>query len=137
LRQVAFGDIPGWRDDDLREAWEVFERGCRALGGTAAWGEACADATAPAPVELEAVRRFFESHFTPYQVVNQDGTEHGFITGYFEPLLRGSRAASDRYRYRLYGVPDDLLVVDLSDVHPELQHLRLRGRLDGRRIVPY
>jgi membrane-bound lytic murein transglycosylase A len=37
----------------------------------------------------------------------------------------------------LYRVPDDLLVVDLAEVYPELKGMRLRGRLDGRRIVPY
>jgi membrane-bound lytic murein transglycosylase A len=83
------------------------------------------------------VRRFFASHFTPYQVVNEDGSTQGIITGYYEPLLRGSRVASDRYRYPLYGVPDDLLTVELSEVYPELKHLRLRGRVEGRRVIPY
>ena len=59
------------------------------------------------------------------------------ITGYYEPLLRGSRKPSARYRYPVFGVPDDLLVVDLAEVYPELKGLRLRGRLEGRRIVPY
>lgn len=137
LRPASFAAIPGWRADDLRGAWEAFGRGCGALGGKPTWNEVCREASLLAPVEPKTVRRFFESHFTPHQVVNQDGTDRGFITGYFEPLLRGSRVASGRYRHPLYGVPDDLLSVNLTEMHPQLAHLRLRGRIEGRRLVPY
>src|SRR6185295_2716768 len=40
-------------------------------------------------------------------------------------------------RFPIFGVPDDLIVVDLANVAPETRNLRLRGRLDGRRLVPY
>lgn len=83
------------------------------------------------------MRRFFEALFTPYQVVNADGSLEGTVTGYYEPLIRGSRQRSAAYRYPIYGVPDDLLVVDLSELFPDLKHMRLRGRLEGRRVVPY
>jgi membrane-bound lytic murein transglycosylase A len=59
------------------------------------------------------------------------------VTGYYEPLLRGSRVPSQKYPVPLYRVPDDLLIVDLASVYPELSKLRLRGRLQGRRVVPY
>jgi len=59
------------------------------------------------------------------------------ITGYYEPRLYGSRVKTARFRYPLYGVPDDLLTIDLSEVYPQLKDLRLRGRLQGKRIVPY
>src|SRR5688572_23347148 len=59
------------------------------------------------------------------------------VTGYYEPLLHGSRKRSARYRYPLYAAPSDLLVIDLSSVYPELKHRRLRGRLEGNRVVPY
>jgi membrane-bound lytic murein transglycosylase A len=101
-----------------------------------AWREACSAAARIENPDREAARRFFEAHFTPFRVSRADG-EEGLITGYYEPLLRGSRKASARYRYPVYGVPDDLLVVDLAEAYPELKGLRLRGRLEGRRIVPY
>jgi membrane-bound lytic murein transglycosylase A len=34
-------------------------------------------------------------------------------------------------------VPQDLLVIDLSSVYPDLKHKRLRGRIEGNRVVPY
>ncbi|MGZ5149328.1 MAG: murein transglycosylase A, partial [Burkholderiales bacterium] len=85
----------------------------------------------------DAARRFFERAFIPWQVTSSDGAEEGLITGYYEPMLRGSRRATSRYRFPLYGVPDDLIVVELSDVYPELKGMRLRGKLEGRRVVPY
>ncbi|HYH42574.1 MAG TPA: MltA domain-containing protein, partial [Burkholderiales bacterium] len=75
--------------------------------------------------------------FSPYHVAGADSGDEGLITGYYEPLLRGSRKPSERYRHPVYGVPDDLVVVDLSEVYPELKNMRLRGRLEGRRLVPY
>ena len=60
--------------------------------------------------DRDTARRFFEANFTPFQLVNADGSEEGLITGYYEPLLRGSRKPSARYRFPVFGVPDDLLV---------------------------
>ena len=54
-----------------------------------------------------------------------------------EPLLAGSRTRSERHPVPLYGVPDDLLIVDLASLHPELKDKRVRGRVEGRRVVPY
>jgi membrane-bound lytic murein transglycosylase A len=37
----------------------------------------------------------------------------------------------------VYGVPEDMIVVDLASVYPELKGKRLRGRLEGRVLKPY
>ncbi|WP_248785766.1 MltA domain-containing protein, partial [Escherichia coli] len=70
-------------------------------------------------------------------VVNPDGSDSGLVTGYYEPLLNGSRTKSARYRVPVYGVPDDLLVVDFGELYPELKGMRLRGRIAGKKVVPY
>ena len=59
------------------------------------------------------------------------------MTGYYEPILKGRRQQGANFRHPVFAVPDDLIVVDLADLHPELRTLRLRGRLQGRRLVPY
>ena len=92
-------------------------------------------------------REFFARRFDAYRVTArqyESGNEidapissQGLVTGYYEPLLRGSRRRSDKYSVPLYRVPDDLIVVDLASVYPELSTMRLRGKLEGRRIVPY
>ncbi len=129
--------MPGWAEDSASDAFLAFLRGCAALNSRAEWLGVCADAAAVPSRDQAALRRFFETSFTPYAVVNSDGSAEGTITGYYEPLLRGSRKPSPQYRFALFGVPDDLLVVDLSEVYPDLKNLRLRGRVDGRRVVPY
>lgn len=136
LQAISFAALPGWTADDPTTAWKAFHSGCRALRKKPEWRETCPEAEAPVPAVQDA-RRFFEERFTPYRVVNADGSDEGLITGYFEPMLRGSRKASAVFRHPVYGLPDDLLVVDLAEARPELKGMRLRGRLEGRRVVPY
>ena len=137
LQVTTWDVINGWRSDNLQLAWPAFIAGCAKLKNQPPWQAVCTVAATLAEPSREMVQRFFESNFTPYRVVNSDGTDSGLVTGYYEPLLQGSRTRSARYRVPVYGVPDDLLVVDLGEVYPELKNMRLRGRLEGRRIVPY
>jgi membrane-bound lytic murein transglycosylase A len=66
-----------------------------------------------------------------------------FFTGYYEPVLDGSPARSERFRAPLYAVPGDLLAVDLTPfadagmVPAELRGRSLRGKLQGKKLVPY
>jgi membrane-bound lytic murein transglycosylase A len=137
LRRADWSQLPGWREDDPALAWEPFLAGCRVLSKQDAWRAVCAAAEGISSPGREQARRFFELNFTPFQLVQPDGGEEGVVTGYYEPLLRGSRTRSSRFRYPVRGVPDDLLVIDLAELYPELKGMRLRGRLDGRRVVPY
>jgi membrane-bound lytic murein transglycosylase A len=137
LVAAAWSELPNWADDDPVPALNAFLAGCRVLANRDGWQGACAEAAALRNRDRASVRRFFETRFRPYRALNADGSNEGLITGYYEPLLRGSRKQTPRYRYPLYGVPDDLLVVDLVGLYPELKGLRLRGRLEGRRVVPY
>ncbi|MEJ1958852.1 MAG: MltA domain-containing protein [Nitrosomonadales bacterium] len=59
------------------------------------------------------------------------------ITGYYEPKLYGSLTKTPRFCYPIYAVPDDLLTIDLGEAYPQLKDLRLRGRLQGKRVIPY
>ena len=137
LQPARWEDLPGWRDDDLAPAFAAFLESCKALAAKPAWAGICGEARALAVPDSEAVRAFFEARLAPYQAVSADGSREGLITGYYEPLLKGSRSRSAAFPYAVYGVPDDLLVIDLGDLQPDLKALRLRGRLDGRKVVPY
>lgn len=137
LQRAAWENLPDWREDNPALAWNAFAAGCDALKNQEAWRDICAVALQIRNPDRDAARRFFELNFTPYQVVSPDGSSEGLITGYYEALLHGSRKASARFRYPVYGVPDDLLEIDLGELYPELKGMRLRGRLDGRRVVPY
>jgi membrane-bound lytic murein transglycosylase A len=137
LRASSWDAVTGWRDDDLGAAWSAFLTSCGALKNQAAWQSVCSVALALGEPTRALVRQFFETGFTPYQVINPDGTNQGLVTGYYEPQLRGSRTATPVYRYPVYGVPDDLLVIDLGELYPDLRNMRLRGRIEGKRVVPY
>ena len=137
LRVTKWGALTGWATDDMRPAWDAFLQSCTVLKNQQLWEEICALADLMQKLDSVTLRQFFERHFVPYQVLNSDGGGDGLITGYYEPLLKGSRKPSKRYRYPLYTTPDELLIVDLGEVYPELKSLRLRGRLEGRRVVPY
>jgi len=139
---VEWSDLPGWRDDDASAAWPAFLVGCQALVANpqtqAVWKPPCdAAASLGATPGRDAVRAFFEGQFTAYRVRTGDGAEIGRVTGYYEPLLEGSIARTDRFTVPLYARPDDLLIVDLAELYPELKGKRVRGRLEGNRVVPY
>ena len=137
LKPTDWGALTGWTDDDIVPAWDAFLRSCAVLKNQPLWQKTCTQADSIRGQDNATLRQFFESRFVPHQVLNSDGSGDGLITGYYEPLLKGSRKQSKRYRFPLYTTPDELLVVDLGEVYPELKNMRLRGRLQGRKVVPY
>ena len=137
LRVVTFDQLPGWGEDDLTQVWPAFLASCEVMIRRPGWQEVCADARQLSVVDGAGLRNFFESRFLPHQVRNTDGSVSGTVTGYYEPLLRGSRTRGGSFQTPLYRPPIDLLTVDLGSVYPELKNMRLRGRLSGNKVVPY
>lgn len=137
LQPVSWQEIPGWYEDDPSLAIGAFRNSCAALRWRAEWQSPCQQVAVMDHATAAEVRQFFERNFLPHQVRQPDGTAEGLMTGYYVPDLQGSRYASSEYPYPLYRRPDDLLTIDLSDVYPDLSEYRLRGRLDGHRVIPY
>jgi membrane-bound lytic murein transglycosylase A len=137
MTPTTFGALPGWQQDDLRQAWPAFMASCRAIGAKAQWKTQCSAARVVDAADGAAVRQFFEQYFVPNLVRAADGADTGLITGYYEPMLRGARQRGGAFQTPLYRVPDDLLTVDLASVYPSLKGMRLRGRLSGKTVVPY
>lgn len=134
---MSWSELPGWRDAPLVTAWPALLNSCQKLVTAEEWRAICLDAAAlPAPDE-DAVRNFFETRFEPHLQRAGWFRSTGLVTGYYEPLLQGNRTRTERYRYPLYRVPDDLVSVELGALYPELKNRRMRGRLMGRRVVPY
>jgi membrane-bound lytic murein transglycosylase A len=86
--------------------------------------------------DVAAQQAFFEQRFRPWRITTNAGDDTGLITGYYEALLTGSLTPAPG-RVPLYGVPDDLLTLDLVSLYPDLKGQRLRGRVDGRTVKPY
>ena len=136
LAASRWEDLPGWRSDDLRDAWPALIASCMALKARREWQDVCGAVASVTAHDAASLRSFFETHFNPW-LVRSENLDRGLVTGYYEPLLRGSRTRTAKYRYPLYGVPPDLVTVEIAELFPGLKGQRVRGRLDGQRVVPY
>ncbi|QJB69822.1 murein transglycosylase A [Parasphingorhabdus halotolerans] len=94
------------------------------------WQQSC-DAAKAWP-ENDA-NRFFESYFEAVQI----GDGKAFATGYFEPEIKGSRVRNGRYQVPVYRRPTNLLDVDLGLFSEELKDKKIRGKIDGTKLVPF
>ena len=137
LQPATWDDLPGWGKEDLAPVFADFLLSCDALEKKELWAQTCASARTLEQRDGPALSAWFEAQFRPWQLVNPDGGRDGLITGYYEPVLHGSRTRKPPYLYPVQGVPSDLIDVELGDLYPELKHMRLRGRIEGRRLVPY
>ena len=129
--------MPGWAGATLAPGLRAFATGCARIAAPVALRRACEAARALPADDEAAARSFVEATFDAWAVASADGSAEGMVTGYYEPVLAGSRTRSERFRYPVYGVPADLVAVDLESVNPDLKGQRLRGRLEGMRVVPY
>jgi membrane-bound lytic murein transglycosylase A len=77
--------------------------------------------------------RFFASYFEAVQI----GEGKAFATGYFEPQISGSRVRNARYQVPVYRRPDNLIDVDLGLFSEALKDKRVRGKVDGTKLVPF
>lgn len=150
---VTYQALPGWAEDDLARVWESFIHNCKGLmrpisgqltlparAAPRVWQPVC-DAAQRAGIhgdDKAAVRSFIEAHLQPWRLLDTAGKPaSNTVTGYYEPQVRGARRQGGDYQWPLYETPSDLLTIDLGSVYPELAGKRIRGKLDGQRVVPY
>lgn len=151
LEPIGFDALPGWGDDDQAAALVAFRASCDRLrargadasvgrsgvGGVVAdWLPACDAGMDAADGDAAAARAFFESWFQPYAASNA-GDPTGLFTGYFEPLLHGSRERSETYSVPLHARPEDLVTVDLATFAEDLEGRSIAGRVAGGTLVLY
>ncbi|MCP3750199.1 murein transglycosylase A [Pseudomonas sp. SBB6] len=133
---ATWKDLPPVSDSDLVAGFESWRSACERLKRDAVWANTCTAAAAvpSSPVE---VRSFLQAQLDVYSMRSADNNANGLITGYYEPVYPGSLTQTASANVPVYGVPDDMIVVALDSVYPELKGKRLRGRLDGRVLKPY
>ena len=121
FKPAGFADLPGWEADDHAAAFAAFLKSCSRIQAAARAGNkagkiaippellaACAEAARlPAKIDQKAARSFFEAWFQPHTVVHKGSS--GLLTGYYEPVLDGSRKADGRFRTPIYKRPPDLV----------------------------
>ena len=150
LLPAQFEDLPGWREDALAEAVPAFLRSCKRIsalpdeadlgepfaGTAASWKPLCAAAAKLPAGDSAAARAFFEAELRPYAATNNEAPL-GLFTGYYEPLLQGSRKRGGRYTIPLYVCPPELVQVELGRFREELKGQRIAGKVEDGTLVPY
>ena len=136
-KPIEFTDLQGWNEDQHQLAWPAFLQSCRKLDKQPTWMPVCRAARQLLDPDQAEVRLFFETWTQPHQIYASRGKTQGLITGYYEPMLRGSMTRQGPYQYPLYRRPTELLQIDLGPRFPELKNQRLRGRVVGNKVVPF
>lgn len=132
LQEVEWNDIDGFEEDDLEHAFMVFKKGCEKAKRKTLLKEVCSQSE-----NYDSAIDFFQSNFTPFKLFDDKDSDEGLITGYYEPLLQGSRTKTERFKYPIYKEPKDLVTVRLDSIYPELKRYRLRGKIVNNQLVPY
>ncbi|MCI0509503.1 MULTISPECIES: MltA domain-containing protein [Chromohalobacter] len=134
MQPMAWQALPGWRDDNVIAAWSAFLASCSRLEQKPRWASVCSDAKHIDPLNDDAITRFFEARFQPYRLLNDDGSATGTITGYYEPILNGSRTRHGPYQTPLYRFPDAWQAAP-HRVRAEQRTLLDSGALRGQELV--
>ncbi len=147
---MSFADLPGWRQDDHAAAMNAFLQSCPIIiaaskagnkGGAIPTSPAllmvCDEAMrlAPKGVTSPLARAFFEGYFTPHRIEHSGSP--GLLTGYYEPIIDGSRTSTARFSTPIHRRPPDLVnLVDESMRGAKADSLT-HGRKTDKGVVPY
>lgn len=148
LEPVKWSELAGWMADDHLAAFAAYQAGCRALHTKPrtddlaqihqALSNVCQKALRLQPADSNTARAFFEQNFQPVRIARLGETE-GLVTGYFEPVVAGSRFPSPAFSVPLYRRPRDLVA---AGYRPGAIAFPNKGVRIGRRnaaneLVPY
>jgi peptidoglycan lytic transglycosylase A len=155
---VAWADIAGWSEDDHLQAYKAFRASCKPIAAQQPPNsdQKAADPKASDPKALGTSLRdpcraaraqdisdgakakaFFEDNFLPLRI-SRLGEADGFVTGYYEPVIDGSRTQTDVYNVPVYRRPSNLFVRGFNQESPSLPNKGQVFRKIGRRkLVPY
>jgi membrane-bound lytic murein transglycosylase A len=147
LEPIEWDKLNGWAADDHAAAFATFLGSCRPLLRTApskgetrpmyvALQHVCREAVLAGRLTEEQAGRFFETNFRPLSMTKL-GDSAGLLTGYYEPIVDGSRVPTGIFRVPIYRRPPDL-VPPLNGTGPGFpnrgQALR---RTPSGKLVPY
>jgi membrane-bound lytic murein transglycosylase A len=148
LEPVKWTELAGWRADDHLAAFAAYQTSCRAsrkIRRTDHHGEisgalwnVCRSAKGLAPQDADTARAFFEQNFQPVRIARL-GEREGLLTGYFEPIVAGSRFPSPEFHVPVYRRPRDLVAVGYKPASVAFPNkgVRIARRTANNELVPY
>ena len=115
LEPIDWNALDGWAADDHAAAFATFLASCRPLLRTIlpegetrpmyfALTQVCRRAVASRRLAEEQARMFFERNFRPLRITKL-GDSAGFLTGYYEPIVDGSRFPTGIFKVPIYRRP--------------------------------
>jgi membrane-bound lytic murein transglycosylase A len=117
LEPAGWDDLIGWSGDDHASAFATFQASCRPIVRSktnddrpvrAALEGVCARAIKRGSLSEADARQFFENYFLPVRI-RKLGDAAGFLTGYYEPIVDGSRFPTREFAVPMYRRPPDLI----------------------------
>jgi membrane-bound lytic murein transglycosylase A len=147
LEPIKWADLVGWKADDHLAAFAAYDTSCQALRKmqradrgqiSKALSNVCRKAMGLRRPDLNTARTFFEQNFQPVRIARLGETQ-GFLTGYYEPIVQGSRFPSPEFHVPLYRRPPDLVVAGHqpgSNAFPN-KGARIGRRNEQNQLVPY
>lgn len=151
LKQKSFTQLPGWETAKVKKSLAAFQVSCKtflrqspeqSVGSQRMdlkakdWHPACRAAMAIDQISESAAREFFQTWFTPLEF-NDNKPVRGLFTGYYMASLHGSRTKTKEYNVPIYGMPSNLISVNLSLFDPTLKNRRFVGYVKGDQLLPY
>src|SRR6516225_601186 len=148
LEPVKWTELAGWTADDHLAAFAAYRESCRAARKTprsddhaaisAALWNVCRDAMGLRPQDADTARAFFERNFQPVRIARL-GEAAGLLTGYFEPVVAGSRFPSPEFHVPVYRRPRDLVAVGYKPASVAFPNkgARIARRTANNELVPY
>jgi membrane-bound lytic murein transglycosylase A len=124
IEPVAWTDLEGWAKDDQASAFAAFLVSCRAIVKNTsppaetpalylALRSVCRRALAAPPLDNDQARAFFEDNFRAVRI-SKLGDNTGLLTGYYEPIVAGSRFPTQDFTVPVYRRPPDLVSPGLA-----------------------
>ncbi|CAM5203727.1 MltA domain-containing protein [Oligella ureolytica] len=149
-RPMQWENLPGWQDYNAENLWITLINNCRGLMRPVSglltiparatpqdWQPFCAEVADFTRDNCEnpdpgMTKFFLEQHLQPWELVGR-----GMAMGYYEPIVYGSKSQGGDYQWPMYAKPSDLLTIDLGSIYPYLAGKRVRGKIEGNKVVPY
>ena len=145
MRATGFNKLPGWKSDNHGAAFRAFKRSCGAIlkngsmtprKSAVLLNNVCRKASLLGNnISNRDARQFFETHFTPYKIISPKST--GLLTGYFEPVLNGSRKSDKRFNVPILKRPDDLVNLVGESMRAVSGQKLTHARKSNKGLVPY
>ncbi|OUV99061.1 MAG: hypothetical protein CBD16_08975 [Betaproteobacteria bacterium TMED156] len=137
LSPKKFTQIPGWSEEDFSMVWDAWKKNCHAMSlKDAKFNKICSKSEKINPTRQLEIKEFFEKNFQPFKIMSPPNT----ITGYYEPILKGSLNKTNRFSYPLHSRPADLIIKKMPKTSGQKQnwfHGKKIKNMYGDKLVPY